>query len=408
MKTTYQKIVENIIHIEEEGQQNPRNNIFSLKYKYIPGSMPPIQQIFFRLLLNRLFPTVKLNMISKIHFFWNTINNFYFTNKPEERNEFIGYFCKMQKVYHALNRFIFLYKWKKATLVVNTDMQLNEISPNQPNVICIYQANSRYLFKMEDLLKIIYSSLTNTYLFFSEPLPIKNPYNNLPFGKSILYTIYLFFMERVKLQNLKYQLVHLFLQFKEQQFDMTLFVNANSIFLRDCAIRNYIVNSTKSQLKADIARFIKQFNATKPSKNQILVDLEFPDGILVEIMKPYLQLYLNSCYSLSVSSQHNANYILEKKLREFQKYNPNFGKRNLVFKYVLKHGKMQKLWSHIEFDKNYKKFHICNNDLFMINHLTYKENQITGDDIASEDTHFAGANEYDNEEEDEYELDEDP
>ena len=46
---------------------------------------------------------------------------------------------------------------------------------------------------LEELLKIIYVSLTNTSSFFSEPITIKNPYNNIPFDKSILFHIYIFF-----------------------------------------------------------------------------------------------------------------------------------------------------------------------------------------------------------------------
>ena len=42
------------------------------------------------------------------------------------------------------------------------------------------------------LKKIVQKSLSNSDEMYSDPLPIKNPYNNLPFSKSNLYTLYFF------------------------------------------------------------------------------------------------------------------------------------------------------------------------------------------------------------------------
>ena len=125
---------------------------------------------------------------NKFLFLDNALNAFMI--KGQRENEILDYFCKIQKIYHALNKFAFIIKYKKAKIVVNTDMQLNEINETNQNVICLYQEKAKYLFKIFDLLKIINISLSNSYQFFVEPLCIKNPYNNIPFNKSTLYNIY--------------------------------------------------------------------------------------------------------------------------------------------------------------------------------------------------------------------------
>ena len=94
-------------------------------------------------------------------------------------------------------------KLRKSKLVVNSDMQLNIIDINDINVICIYHINSKYLFKIEDLLKIIYISLTNCFSFIADPNTIKNPYNNICFGKSILYYIYYYLISYSKIKYIK-------------------------------------------------------------------------------------------------------------------------------------------------------------------------------------------------------------
>ena len=50
----------------------------------------------------------------KLTFFYDTINNFYFSKSIEAQNEFINYFYKIQKTYHTLNRLCLVYKIKKA------------------------------------------------------------------------------------------------------------------------------------------------------------------------------------------------------------------------------------------------------------------------------------------------------
>lgn len=366
---TFQKIVYEIINL--------RNNPFSYSYdKNDP--IKGIHKIFYYSLTNDDMIKFYKN---KILFFYNTINNFYLIKKKEEREEFIQYFYKIQKTYHTLNRLCYNYKVRKSKIVVDTDLQLNNININNKNVISIYHNQSRYLFKIEDLLKIIYTSLTNTYLFFSEPIPIKNPYNNIPFGKSILYYIYFQIINNFKILYTKNYHLDIFFKFKECNFNMTKFVNNYEYILREFSIKNYIINSTKIQLKEDINRMINFYNnAIANSRSKIIIDKDFPIEDLIRIMKPYLYLYLSYNYSLIPNFKLECKNKLYKKLYEFQKFNPAFGRKIFVLKYIKINGKLKKHIPHINFNSKHKKFCVYDNNNFMTNHLsyTYREDNFTG------------------------------
>jgi hypothetical protein len=354
---------------------NLKNNIFSPKYDNT-DTVTGIHKIFFYGLIN--IKTTNLHK-SKLQFFNETINNFYLCEKHEERNEFMDYFRKIQRTYHTLNRLCFVYKIKKAKQIVNSDLELNEISLGQKNVISIYHNNYNYLFKIQDLLKIIYTSLTDTYMFFCEPITIKNPYNNLPFEKSILYYIYFYLINNTYIGYTKHEYIDIFLKFKQCNFNMTKFVDKYEYILREHAIKNYITNSTKIQLRIDILKMLREYNACN-EKNAINIDYEFPADVLIRIMKPYLTLYLTAFYSLIPKNKTNAKYKLSKKLKEFQKFNPSFGRKVIVFKDKILNGRFVRYKSHTDFNYEHKKFNIYTSENFMNNHLLYKYNDDNIDD----------------------------
>ena len=62
------------------------------------------------------------------------------------KNEFINKFNKIQRVYHILNRFKFLYKYKKSKIIVDSDLCLNKLDINHYLTFCLYQDDNRYLF----------------------------------------------------------------------------------------------------------------------------------------------------------------------------------------------------------------------------------------------------------------------
>ena len=333
---------------------NMDNNVFSLNYDKSDPVKPLMKLVFMSLVNNRYkgkFNMLKETLVSFLKF---------------SRDEFIDFFCKIQKTYHSFSRLAFIYKYKKSAMSVTTDIGLNDITINDKNIICIYHVNSRYLFNINDLIKIITTSITNSYMFFSQPLPSKNPYNNLPFSKSNLYNMYFFLKFKTNIYN------DLFVKFFHCDFNLTTFYHKYEYLLRQYILDNFIKNSTEDVLIEEIKKMINLFN--KKTTKKILINDEFPKKRLIKIMKPYLMLYLQSYYSFVQIIKNNAIVLLQDKLKKFQKFNPKFGRKiyKLGFKNYPNFKKKSYIKS-IEFLDNHIAFNFDEETNFLTNHTYYNE-----------------------------------
>jgi len=341
---------------------NLNNNIFFKNYK--PDNIDLSFKILFTSILNK-----NLTIKDKFIFLKESLENFFIKDKKEE---FIEYFYKVQKTYKTFNRFAYSYKYKRAQIVVNTDMGLNEINENDKNVICIFHNNSKYLFLINDLIKIINSSLTNSYMFFSEPKCIKNPYDNLPFNKSNLYNIYFFIKFKTSCRG------ELVFKFFQSNFKLNLFKFKNEPILRDYIIENFVYKSPSDTLVTEIKTMIKNFNREcllSRKENRIVIDKEFPNDTLIKIMRPYLLLYCISQYGYLEHTRDTSHIILKKKLLEFNNFNPQFGrKRYKILTRVTNDFKRKICGKILEFNDAHIEFTKKYNDDFLIDHLTYDEN----------------------------------
>lgn len=355
--TTYKLIIKNIIKTDR--------NFFSLDYKEDENIKWYIKFIFL-IILDK-----NLNIKNKYKIFFELLNSFLIKDK---KDEFINYFCKIQKTYNILNRFIYNYKYKKTKIVVTTDICLNELSENGKNVICILDNNYKYLFNINDLIKIINTSLTNSYLFFSEPKSIKNPYNNLPFNKSTLYNIYFF----IKFKTDYYP--ELLFKFFNCNFNLNNFKYFNEHLLRDYSIENYVYKSPYNTIEKEIRDTIVIFNSyceRNMLKNRIRIHKDFPQKKLVQVMRPYLFLYYKSQYSFHPEIKIRFNSHFKSSMLRFNNFNPLFGSKKIQILYkVNKFFEKEKVGKEITFNDNFIKFFNLDklNDMFLMDHLKYDEN----------------------------------
>jgi hypothetical protein len=265
-----------------------------------------------------IFILKKYSVKEKYKFLGNSLDNVFLTK--DITFQIFSIFSQIQKKYFALLRFKYILLYKKSKIVVDNDLSLNPISEKDKNIVVINQKNKKYLFHIKDLLHIINSSIGHSDYFFSSPISVKNPYNNAIFTKSILYNIYFF----MKFNTLYFS--ELFHHFFICNFDLSEFFGKNTILLRNYSIKDYLKNSTEENLLLDIEEMMDDFNYD--NKNyKILIDPEFPNKKLLEILKPYVNLYIYSKFSYLNSEKNNAQKLLTSKLKQFYTFNPSFGRK---------------------------------------------------------------------------------
>ena len=244
----------------------------------------------------------------------NILDNIFIDNKTKKA--FLNNISKTQRAYRGFSKLAQVYKYKKSEIQITTNMMFDEIEPNHRNTIKIYHEGSRYLFTKYDLLRIINNSLMNSPYYFAEPLIIRNPYNNVPFSKSILYTIYFRLIDN----PLKFPV--LFHNFVWLDFDLHLFRAENECLIREQYFREYIYNTTQETMNYEIRSMLYTYY---PGKINIVED--FPIIDLIRIFRPYYYLYLVSHYHIGgLEKRKMASEYLTHRLYELYIYNPLFGR----------------------------------------------------------------------------------
>lgn len=345
---TFSLIVKKIIR--------PENHIFLLHNYDKTDTIDLSYKGAFRMLMNDGGPATYKNKFGFLSFI---INDVFYKNKIKDM---IVHFSKIQRTYYAFKRLLYLYRFKRAQTVVDQDLELNKITLGEKHVICIYHKNAKYLFKIQDLLKIINTSLLNSQSFFIDPKPIKNPYNNVPFEKSILYHIYNYIYNNSTTYFVAtLRSAGLFSKFYKCNFDMTMFTNKYEHELREKNLVDYVNNSPTEILVDEIIKMIRIYNSKQiRDKRKFDIDEAFPKAQLVNIMRPYLLLFIKSLYSLIPMVKVDSSKELNYKLKRFHKFNPKFGEKIYYFKKIYNPElgtlrRVSKHWfndKHIKFDGN--------------------------------------------------------
>ena len=237
------------------------------------------------------------------------------------QHQILTLFCKTQKVYNGFTKFARLWRERKMPIQVDCDMGLNTIDTMKVPAITVYQNGAGYIFKISDLINIFNSALINSPHFFAEPLFPKNPYTNLPFSRATLYNAY------YAIKQSDFNMPLLFQLFYEADFHIQTFLYNNEAIIRDLFIQDFVKSSTTDVLYL----YVKQMFRSIDKRRRLKIDYGFPHDVLVDIMRPYLQLYLLHLFSISHSDRKfNANLKLQRKFDRFIRFNPQFGRKILV------------------------------------------------------------------------------
>jgi hypothetical protein len=242
--------------------------------------------------------------------------------KEEDKEFFFDIFSKTQKTYLALERLKWIYMFKISKLIIDTDLYMNKISPDKRYVFTLLHHKNRYLFTKSDLTNIIEKTLLNINYGYSEPLPIKNPYNNLPFNKSDLYNIYFFF------QSNGYIIPNAFHKYFLSNFHLKNFRDSNEAYVRDEYINNKM-KANDSTLKKNILDMIQTFN-TSSTKEKICISDTFPDNQLIKTMKPYLLLYYTYIFTYDSYKKNKCREEFYYRMLKFSRDNPLYGRKYIT------------------------------------------------------------------------------
>lgn len=254
----------------------------------------------------------------------NTVFNNQFYNTAT-KSLFVNVFNSSQRHYYVLSKFVNRMKMRFFKPRIQCDLYMNPISEKQQNVVSIIHSNTKYLFTFMDLTKIIDTSLTNSPNFFSSPLPIKNPYNNLPFTKSNLYNIYF------AIKKSDFVMSALFHNYFLCNFNLKDFKQNNEVLIRKTAIANFMKTATTFTLKAMITKMVDWYNNRQTRRrDRMKISNEFPVNDLIGIMRPYAEMFIRYTYTLDMNERHYLDYKLEMKLVKFQRFNPQFGRKLFI------------------------------------------------------------------------------
>ena len=261
------------------------------------------------------------HMTEYIRFKYYILKNFIFnpSTSREDKEIILKTFCEIQNKYNTLIRFKHISRMKtKKYLDTPIDLQFNEMTETKESLkIDIIQNNIKYCFSISDLIRIINTCLSYEDEFFPEPTVIKNPWNNDPFDKSHLYSIYFHILH----SNIKMPI--LFSSFFYSNFNLKDFVINNQYIINKYIIENsnHMTNTLKYSY---ITEMIIEYNVRHKSC-KINISKTFPKSLLHNEFNSYIKLYLYAYYSYEDDIRILYRKRLFKKLKQFNTFNPYFG-----------------------------------------------------------------------------------
>ena len=229
------------------------------------------------------------------------------------RNDILEIFSLTQRTYYALSKIARKYKIKHVKTNMTTDLYMSEIDPHHKNSICIHRSSVNYWFSTPDLVNHIESALTNSPYYFAEPLAPKNPYTNIPFTDADLYNIYF----HMKTSNYLFPaILHGFVM---SELDLERFRIDYECNIREAFLKKHVYNLDKETLFIEIRTML--------ILSKIRVHPTIPKDELINVMRPYLYLYMVGRYHIcGLEKQNIAGDILRTKLKDLRRYNPQFGR----------------------------------------------------------------------------------
>jgi len=259
-------------------------------------------------------PFVNAKFAALSYFLDNTFNS------DEFKDAIFSRFSAAQRHYHAFSRFAHIYKVKRCPVVVDTNMALNRISPNDASTFILIDGNSKYYFCLNDLVAIVEAAIGNTSDFFVDAMWPTNPYNNQKLTHAVLYNLYF------KLKSATRLMSSLFHFFFLEGFNLETFSEKYEAQIRKRGIHQAAYNAPPITIYYDVMAMLKANFYTKNYN----IHKDVPKKTVVDIFRPFLYCYLMTNYYIKGTEEvTNYKQILFCKLKKFYQHNKIFGRKTI-------------------------------------------------------------------------------
>ena len=229
-------------------------------------------------------------------------------------------YIKSKSILNRLNNFVKLYKWKKSVIYsAETDLFLNPIKDFRDNQkIIILENNTRYRFRLSDLINYWVTCLTNNQGLFSKPTIIKNPHTNMEISYHNLYNIYF------KLLDSPFNIPLHINAFFVSNMDIELFYYDFFTLLKEDTIENFINSENVYEIFEQILNMLHDFRKDIDYLTiRMSVSLRVKH-LLCKKLKKVLQYYLKSKYSCNPLIKKHSKYKTKSTLQKYLRIHPDF------------------------------------------------------------------------------------
>ncbi len=240
----------------------------------------------------------------------------------EEDSEILeNLYFKAKNIKNKFVSLINIWKWNKSVKYNSeTDLYLNPLSNFEDKYkITIMENNTRYTFRLSDIVNYWIESLTNSSGLFSKPIEIKNPHTNLNFKKHNLYNIYF------KLINAGFTVPLCITAFFKADMDIPKFSYCFYTMLKEKTIENFANSNLYYDKWEQIMNMLHEFRKD--------IDyITFTNHISYRIrqrickeLKNHLNFYLKYKFSCNPLIQRDFKMQTKDLLKKYLIDNPDFG-----------------------------------------------------------------------------------
>ena len=221
--------------------------------------------------------------------------------------------------------------WRKAVdSNIEQDLFMNELeSFKNKFVVSILEKNTIYKFRISDIVNIWMLSLTKTDQLFINPDNPKNPYTNIEFSKSALYSVYF------KLLETGFSIPTLITSHIKYNLDIKMFTIRNYPELKEEAILTFMREGTYYEKYEHVVNMLHDY---RKEVDYYTLSSVCPVDVrkrVIKVFSNYLFLYLESKYSCNPLIKEESKKRVKEKLKKFIGEEPRFGfSRADVIRYV--------------------------------------------------------------------------